>query len=142
MGRTCNRIRYPCEMATKHQRAFIPISKPYLNPRAKELLSQCIDEGWLSGDGRFVGMFEDSFSRSVDRQSGIPVCNDTSTWELALRALSIGNGDEVIFPTFTIISCASAVAHAGAGPILVDCEPGTWNVSHEKIARAVTRKTK
>src|SRR5262249_59968745 len=73
---------------------------------------------------------------------GVAVCNGSVAIDVALAALRIGHGDEVILPTFTIISCAAAIVRAGATPVVVDCQPDTWNLDPALVAAKITRHTK
>mgnify|MGYP001182497200 CR=1 FL=1 len=120
---------------------FIPVNEPSLGEREKELLIECIDTGWISSEGPFVEKFEESFSKKVNRKYGISCSNGTAALELAVASLKIGPGDEVIMPTFTIISCASALTRRGAKPILIDADPKTWNMKVEDIEASITSKT-
>lgn len=120
----------------------IPVNEPLLNGNEKKYLNECIDTGWVSSDGPFVKKFEDLFATRVGRQFGITVCNGSVALDVAVLALDIGPGDEVIMPTFTIISCAAAVVRAGAIPVLVDSDPVTWNMDVTQIEAKITPKTK
>lgn len=122
--------------------AFIPVNEPLLNGNEKKYLCECIDTGWISSEGPFVKEFEEKMSKKVGRQYGIAVTNGTAALEIAVRALNIGKGDEVIMPTFTIISCAYAITQVGAVPVLVDCDPYTFNMRVEDIEAKITKKTK
>ena len=121
---------------------FIPVNEPLLNGNEKKYLCECIDTGWISSEGPFVKEFEDKFSQRVDRKFGVSVTNGTAALEVAIQALGIGEGDEVIMPTFTIISCAEAVIRVGAKPILVDSDLYTWNMRTEDIEEKITSKTR
>ncbi len=121
---------------------FIPVNQPLLNGREKEYLLECIETGWISSEGPFVEEFERKFADRLGRQYGIAVSNGSMALEAAIAALNIGPGDEVILPSFTIISCAAAVVRAGATPVLVDAEPETWNMSVEAIASKITPRTR
>ena len=81
-------------------------------------------------------------SARVNRKNGIAVCNGTAAMEIAVQALDIKEGNEVIMPTFTIISCAEAVVRVGAVPVLVDSDPDTWNIRVDQIEDKITSKTK
>jgi len=87
-------------------------------------------------------MLENGIAQLCNRKHAFAVCNGTAALELAVKALGIGTGDEVIMPTFTIISCALAVVRAGATPIYVDAEPTTWNMRVEDIEALITEKTR
>jgi perosamine synthetase len=121
---------------------MIPVNRPLLNGNEKRYLAECIETGWISSEGPFVKAFEDSFSRVMGCRYGIAVCNGSVAIELALAALRIGSGDEVIIPSFTIISCAAAVVRAGAVPVVVDCTGDTWNIDPTLIERKITSRTK
>jgi len=121
---------------------MIPVNQPLLNGREKELLVQCIETGWISSDGPFVGEFEREFASYIGVDHGIAVCNGTAALEAALFAAGVSKGDEVIMPSFTIISCALAAIRLGAIPVLVDVEPDTWNMNVSQIEARLTAKTK
>ena len=96
--------------------SFIPVNTPLLDGNEEKYLVECIRTGWISSEGPFVRRFEEQFASSVGRTYGIAVCNGTVALEAAVAALGLGAGDEVIMPTFTIISCVAAVVRAGAVP--------------------------
>jgi perosamine synthetase len=121
---------------------MIPVSEPLLGGNEKKYLSECIDTGWISSEGPFVNRFESLFSSRVRRQYGIAVCNGSAALDVAVNALEIKTGDEVILPAFSIISCAACIVRAGATPVLVDCDPITWNMTAEEILPKITNKTK
>lgn len=121
---------------------FIPVNEPLLNGNEKKYLCECIDTGWISSEGPFVKEFEQKMSETVHRNYGIAVSNGTAALEVAVQALGIDAGDEVIMPTFTIISCAMAVTKMGGIPVFVDSDPFTWNMKVDEIEKKITSKTK
>ena len=121
---------------------FIPVNEPVLDGNEKKYLAQCIDTGWISSEGPFVRDLEVKFSERVGRKHGVAVCNGSAALDAAAAALKLKAGDEVIMPTFTIISCASAITRLGATPVLVDCDAKTWNMNPADIEARVTPKTK
>lgn len=121
---------------------FIPVNEPLLDGCEKKYLLECIDSGWISSEGPFVRQFEEQFSERVGRQHGIAVANGSGALDIAVQALQLGIGDEVILPTFTIISCAASIVRAGAIPMLVDADPVTWNMSVEQVAARISSRTK
>lgn len=121
---------------------YIPVNEPLLNGNEKEYLCECIDKGWISSEGPFVKEFEQKMSVVVNRGYGIAVSSGTAALEIAVQALGIGKGDEVIMPTFTIISCAMAVMKVGAVPALVDSDLYTWNMNVDEIEAKITPRTK
>ena len=121
---------------------FIPVNEPLLNGNEKKYLCECIDTGWISSEGPFVKEFEQKMSETVGRKYGIDVSNGTAALEIAAQALGITEGDEVIMPTFTIISCAMAITKLGAIPVLIDSDIHTWNMNVDEIEAKITKKTK
>ncbi len=121
---------------------MIPVNEPLLNGNEKKYLNECIDTGWISSEGPFIAKFEQLFSEKVNRKYGIAVSNGTAALEIAVAALRLGKNDEVILPTFTIISCAAAIVKAGAKPVLVDCDALTWNMDVSQIEEKISPRTK
>ena len=121
---------------------MIPVNTPLLAGNERKYLLECLDSGWISSEGPFVQQFEERFARSVGRRYGIAVSNGSAALDAAVAALDIGPGDEVILPSFTIISCAAAVVRAGATPVLVDCDPHSFNLLASSVAARITPRTK
>jgi len=121
---------------------MIPVNEPILDGNERKYLNECIDTGWISSEGPFVKTFEEKFATKVDRHYGVAVCNGSAALEAAVVALGIGKGDEVIMPTFTIISCAAAVVRSGAVPVLVDSDEETWNMNVQQVESRITKRTK
>ena len=120
----------------------IPVSEPLLNGNEEKYLVECVRTGWISSEGPFVTRFEEQFAARTGRKHGIAVSNGSVALDAAVVALGIGAGDEVIMPTFTIISCAAAVVRAGAVPVVVDCDQATWNMDVSQIEARITPHTK
>ena len=131
-----------CIYACGENMDFIPVNEPLLNGNEKKYLCECIDTGWISSEGPFVKEFEQKMSETVGRKYGIAVSNGTAALEIAAQALGITEGDEVIMPTFTIISCAMAITKLGAIPVLIDSDIHTWNMNVDEIEAKITEKTK
>ncbi len=120
----------------------IPVNTPLLSGREKELLNQCIETGWISSEGPFVKEFEEKFAGYVGRKYGVACANGSGALDIAVAALEITEGDEVIMPAFTIISPAFSVIRAGAKPVLIDSDPVTWNMDVSQVESKITPKTK
>ncbi len=120
---------------------FIPVNEPSIGYREKELVLQALDSGWISSEGPFVSQFEELLSGRVNRSYGIACSSGTAALDIAVQALGIGPGDEVILPSFTIISCASAIYRTGATPVPVDVHPNLWNITAENIEPAINSNT-
>ena len=121
---------------------FIPVNEPLLDGNEKKYLAECIDTGWISSEGPFVQRLEEGMAQRVNRRFGVAVSNGSAALDVAVAALGLGPGDEVILPTFTIISCASAIVRAGATPVVVDSDPVTWNMDVGQIESKITPSTK
>ena len=121
---------------------MIPVNEPLLDGNEKAYILKCLETGWISSEGPFVKEFENQFSARVGRTHGIAVTSGTAALDVAVDALGIGPGDEVILPAFTIISCIGQIVRAGAKPVLVDSDPETWNMDAKQIESKITSKTK
>ena len=121
---------------------FIPVNEPDLSGNEKKYLIECIDTGWISSEGPFVEKLENGMCKLTGRKHAFAVCNGSAALELAVKAIGIQPGDEVIMPTFTIISCALSVIRAGAVPVYVDSDLETWNMQMDGIENLINPKTK
>jgi perosamine synthetase len=121
---------------------MIPVNEPLLNGNEKKYLIECIESGWISSEGPFVSQFEAKFAALIGRKHAIAVCNGTAAIDIAIEALDIKEGDEVIMPAFTIISCINQIIKNKAVPVLVDSDPITWNMNVDQIESKITSKTK
>lgn len=121
---------------------MIPVNTPLLSGNELQYVTECIETGWISSEGPFVARFETEFAQYVERKHGIAVANGSAALDIAVKALGIGAGDEVIMPTFTIISPAQSVVTAGAIPVLVDSDPISWNMDVTQIEAKITANTK
>lgn len=121
---------------------FIPVNKPLLDGNEKKYLNECIDSGWISSEGPFVDRFEKEFAARVGCTYGVAVANGSVALEAAVSACGIGPGDEVIVPTFTIVSCVAAIVRSGATPVLVDSDPATWNMLPSQVEARITPRTR
>ena len=104
---------------------FIPVNTPYFGGNELKYVSECIETGWVSAAGPFVKRFEREMAERIGRNHAIAVSSGTAALEVALTALDLVPGDEVILPSFTMIACAATVARCGAIPVLVDSESDT-----------------
>lgn len=121
---------------------MIPVNEPLLNGNEKKYLNECIDTGWISSEGSFIKKFEEGMANYVGRKFAVAVTNGTAALEMAVEALEIGKDDEVIMPSFTIISCAQAIVKAGAKPVLIDSEYDSFNMKVQDIEAKITPNTK
>jgi perosamine synthetase len=122
--------------------SFIPVCEPFLNGNELKYVSDALSTGWISSAGKYVTGFEEKFAEYCDCKYGVAVCNGTVALHLALVALGIGKGDEVIIPSFTMIASAFAVCYTGAVPVFVDADKDTWTIDVSKIESKITSRTK
>ena len=120
----------------------IPVYQPSLNGNEKKYVNDCLDSTWISSKGKYVTEFETQFARYIGVEYATSVCNGTVALHLALVALGIGPGDEVIVPTLTYIASVNAIAYTGSTPIFVDSLEDTWQMDPEDIKRKITNKTR
>lgn len=121
---------------------FIPVCEPMLAGNELQYVTEAVSTGWISSAGKYVTEFEKQFAHYCGCEYGVAVCNGTVALHLALAALGIGKGDEVIIPNFTMIATAFAVCYTGAIPVFVDADPDTWNIDVDQIEAKITSRTK
>ncbi len=118
-----------------------PVAKPDIGELEKKYVNEALDAGEVSSQGSFVPKFEQAFAKRHNAQYGVACSSGTNALLLALRALNIGEGDEVIVPDFTMIATAWAVTYTGATPVFVDCD-NDKNIDVWKLQEAITPRTK
>ena len=120
----------------------IPVYQPSLSGNEKKYVLDCLDSTWISSKGKYISQFESEFSKYVGVKYSTTVANGTVAIHLALIALGIGPGDEVIVPTFTYIASVNAISYTGATPVFVDSLKDSWQIDPEDVVRKITPKTK
>ena len=121
---------------------MIPIAEPSLGEEELNNVIEAVKSGWISSKGKFITEFEENFAHYCGMKYGVATCNGTVALHLALAALGIGPGDEVIVPTLTFIATANAVKYTGAEPVFVDSHPDYWCIDPQKIQQVITPKTR
>ena len=121
---------------------MIFVSEPLLSNETKKNLLQCIKTEMISSSGPYLKEFEKKWSSYCGVKYGVAVTNGTSALQIAFKSLNLKPGDEVIMPSFTIISCALAIIETGAIPVMVDCYEDTWCLNIDEIEKKITKKTK
>jgi perosamine synthetase len=121
---------------------FIPVNTPLINNEDALVVSKSIRSGWISSEGPNVKKFEKKIAKFLKRKFGCSVSSGTAALEIAIKALGLKKNDEVIMPSFTIISNAMAIIKSSAKPILVDVDINTWNIKIEDVEKKITKKTK
>lgn len=120
----------------------IPIYQPDLQGNEKKYVLDCLDSTWISSKGKYILKFEEKFAQYVSVKHAVGVCNGTVAIHLALLALGIGPGDEVIVPTLTYIASVNAISYVGATPVFCDSLPSTWQMDPADVQRKISSKTK
>jgi len=123
-------------------KSFIPVAAPALVGNEMNYVQNCLKTGWISSCGEYVEQFEHKFAEFCNVNHALSCCNGTAALHLALLALDIGPGDEVIVPTLTFVATANAVSYCGATPVFIDSEPQTWNLDTNQIEGLITERTK
>ena len=123
-------------------RKFIPVAAPALIGNEKKYVLDCIKSNWISSNGKYIQNFEESFADFNKVKYALSCSNGTVALHLALMALGISTGDEVILPTFTYVATANAVMYCGAKPIFIDSDSETWNIDPSLIEKFITKNTK
>jgi len=121
---------------------FIPLARPKFGRLEKKLVNYCLDSGWVSSLGSFVEQFGREFAGVVDARWALPVGNGTAALHLALIALGIKAGDEVLVPALTFAASANSITYVGAKPVFVDIEPDTFNLNLKEAEAKITYRTR
>jgi perosamine synthetase len=120
---------------------MIPVCVPTLGEEETENVADCVERSWISARGDYVTEFEDRFADYCNREYGISTTSGTTALHLALEAIGVDEGDEVIIPTLTNAACAFAVRYCGADPVLVDIDPETWCMDPQDVEAAISGRT-
>jgi perosamine synthetase len=120
----------------------ISVARPKLAGNERRYVLDCLDTGWVSSHGRYIGAFEEEFARFCGVRHAIATSNGTVALHLALVALGVSPGDEVLIPTVTYIATANAVRYCGATPLLVDVCPGDLTITPREIQHKITPRTR
>ena len=121
---------------------MIPVNEPLIGEKEVVYVLDCLHTGWISSAGKYLEAFEQAWASYCGMKYGIAVSNGTTALQVAVACLGLQPGDEVILPTFTIISCAQAVTYNGGTPVLVDCEPRTWCMDVSQVEARITPRTR
>ena len=121
---------------------MIPVNEPLISDTEFRHVAECLKSGWISSTGKFVEEFERGWAEYCGLKYGVAVSSGTAALQVAIGCLDLEQGDEVIMPTFTIISCALAVIYNGGKPILVDADSRTWTMDVSQIEARIGRRTR
>lgn len=121
---------------------MIPVYRPFIGDNERAYVAEAVDSTWISSKGKFLDRFEAEFPAFLGARHGVAACNGTVSLHLALAALGIGPGDEVIVPTFTYVASVNAITYTGAAPVFIDSEPEYWNMDPALLEGLITERTK
>ncbi len=121
---------------------FIPVYTPWLGELEAEYVLDAVHSGWISSLGKYVNRFEEEFAHFCGAQYGVAASNGTTALHLALHALGVGPGDEVIVPALTFVASANAVAYTGAKPVFADVDMQTWTILPQEVERLLSPRSK
>ena len=124
------------------EKPWIPVAAPVLGGNEKRYVMDCLESTCIGSTGAYIGRFEAAFAEFCGARHAISCSNGTTALHLALLALGVGAGDEVIVPTLTFVATANAVTYCGARAVFVDSEPDTWNIDPALIEAKITPHTK
>lgn len=124
----------------KNDMKFYPVCEPLLPGNEKRYVVDCLDTNWISSSGKYIKAFEEGFAQKAGRRFGASVCNGTAALTLALRALNLPRGSEVICPAFCMAAPVMAIVNECLTPVFVDVDD-TWNLDPAKIASVITEKS-
>ena len=122
--------------------SIVPVNEPLLTEADYASVMEALRSGWISGAGPHIEAFEARWANYCSRAHGIAVANGSVALQVAVSLLALQPGDEVILPTFTIISCAVPILLAGARPVVVDCDPQTWTMDVTQVESRITPRTR
>lgn len=125
-----------------YENLHISVAQPLLSGNEYKYLMDAFFSTWISSTGKYISQFEEHFSKYCGVNYGVATSNGTTAIHLALTALGIGSGDEVIVPDLTFAATINAVLYTGATPVIVDIEEDSWCIAPDKIEEAITDKTK
>ena len=131
-----------CGFIEKPGTIFIPVCEPTLSGNELKYVTEAVKTGWISSAGKFIQQFEDKFAEYCGVKYGISCSNGTTALHLAIEAIGISKGDEIITPTFSMAASTNSILYAGAKPVFIDSELDTWNLDITEIESKITSKTK
>lgn len=124
------------------EKEFLSVSAPMFVGNERAYVLDCLDSSWISSSGQYIDRFEAMFAEFCGVKHAVSCSNGTTALHLALVALDLQPGDEVIVPTLTFVATANAVRYCGAQPVFVDCEAGSWTMDPAAIEARITPRTK
>ena len=119
-----------------------PVNKPLLQGNELKYLKDCIDSGWISSEGEYVKKFEKHLAEKFNRKYAVAVTNGTVALDIAVDTLGLSKGDEILIPSFTIISCMMGILRNGLKPVFIDSNISDFNMDPNEVSKHISSKTK
>ena len=143
LARIADQVPDPEPELERHAaKRVVGVADTLLDGNELAYLSECVEGNWVSSAGPFVGRLEEAYAEAVGCRHAVACSSGTTALHLALAAAGIGPGDEVIVPAFTMIATPNAATYVGADPVLVDTDPGTWNLDIARLGDKLSRRTR
>jgi len=120
-----------------NQSSPVALHEPWLRGNAWSYVKDCLDTGWVSSVGTYVDRFEADMAKQVGTSHAIAVVNGTAALHMALYSIGVGPGDLVACPALTFVATANAIAHCGAMPVFVDCDPAHLGMDPQSLERVL-----
>ncbi|MBD1142509.1 DegT/DnrJ/EryC1/StrS family aminotransferase [Pelagibacterales bacterium SAG-MED35] len=120
----------------------IPVAKPYIGYFEKKFAKEAINEGWISSNGKYIEKFENGIKIKLNSKNCVVCSNGTVALVMALQALGVGAGDEVIVPDVSFAATINSVINIGAKPVITEIDKKTWCIDTKKVIEKITKKTK
>ena len=120
----------------------IPLSQPTIGPKEAEYVLNCLETTWISSVGEYVDRFEAAFAGVAGSKHALTCANGTVALHLALLALGVEPGDEILVPTLTFVACANSVVYCGAKPVFVDVDRDIWSIDPARLEAKITPRTR
>ena len=117
-------------------REFLPVAVPDIGELEQRYVAEAMRSGWVSSIGEFIGRFESGFAGFCDARHGVAVANGTVAIEVALKALGVGRGDEVVVPALTFAAVGAIVVRLGTESVLADVDPECWCIDPAAVENA------
>jgi perosamine synthetase len=135
-------ISQPPAPSAAPARARIPVYRPELSGNEEAYVLDCVRSNWISSHGAYIQRFEEAFRTFTGARQATTVCNGTAAVQVALAALGIGPGDEVLVPSFTYIASVNPITACGARPVFVEIDPDSWQMDARCIPALITPRTR
>ena len=120
----------------------IPVAKPFVGKLEKKFAKDALDKGWISSNGKYIDKFETDIKKKLQAKNCVTCSNGTVALVMAMKALGVKYGDEIIVPDLSFSATINSVINVGAKPIICEIDKSTWCIDPKKVIKKITKKTK